>query len=273
MMLPIAGTIRNSVKLAELDNKWQERKNKAGNTSSQQIDPQIQQFQEDLKRMREGSVMGSIDAKLRSGAELTSEEIEYLKKNNPEAYKDYLEMKAEREAYKKQLRSCRTKDDVQKLKMNKMGSFMAEAKTIINNPNIPKGEKLKLVDKILRKTMGIQSEHMKFVESKEYKEMPTEAEVAEEIIEEKVNSEVSKIIEEPDNEDQAEEVNEAEGLEEDSEMIDDVRKKPAALPELTQKADTEFHEIWATLGEYLKTSAPSLYAAGYGENQTEVTIK
>ena len=189
MILPIAGTIRNTVKLAELDGKWQERKKNAGKNASQQIDPQIQRFQEDLERMREGNIMGSIDAKLRSGAELTPEEIEYLKKNSPETYRDYLEIRAEREAYKRQVRSCKTKDDVQKLKMTKMGSFLAEAKTVINNPNIPKGEKLKLVDKILRKTMGIQSEHMKFVESSQYKEMPTEAELAEEIIKEAENSE------------------------------------------------------------------------------------
>ncbi len=180
MILPIAGTIRSAVKLAELDRKWQQKKKKGGQAFSKEIDPQIRQFQEDLKKMRENRKMGSITSKLKSGAELTSEEIEYLRINAPEAYREYLEVRAEREAYERQLKACRTKEDVERLKFNKMGSLLAEAKAVLNNPNIPEGKKLGLAEKILKKTMAVNIVHIKFVESGRYQQLPDDAEMAEE---------------------------------------------------------------------------------------------
>ena len=91
-----------------------------------------------------------------------------------------MEIRYEREAYKRQMESCKTKEDVEKLKMNKMSSFLAEAKSVMNNPNIPKGKKLGLMEKILRRVMGIEKEYVKFVNSGRYKNLPTGEELAEE---------------------------------------------------------------------------------------------
>ena len=183
MMLPIVGSIRNTVKMAEMDNKWQQKKKNGGKALKAEMSPQerqIQQYKEDIERMREGRQMSDIDAKLKAGGTLTPEEITYLQRNCPEKYKEYVEIKNEREAYKRQMKSCKTKEDVEKLKMNKMSSFLAEAKSVMNNPNIPKGKKLGLMEKILRRVMGIEKEYVKFVNSGRYKNLPTEEELAEE---------------------------------------------------------------------------------------------
>ena len=183
-MLPIiSGTIRNTVNLAVMDQKWQERKKNFGQKKKEELTPeqrQIRQYQEDLQKMRESSEMAALDAKLKSGAALTPEEIEYLQKKEPEKYREYMEIKAEKEAYKRALKACRTKDDVERLKLNKMGQFAAAAKKIANNPNIPKSQKLAMLQKILKKAMGVAEVHQKFVESEEYRRMPTEQELAEE---------------------------------------------------------------------------------------------
>lgn len=183
-MLPIiAGTIKSAVNLAVMDQKWQERKKNLGQKKKEELTPeqrQIKQYQEDLKQMRESSQMAALDAKLKSGAALTPEEIDYLQKKEPEKYREYMEIKAEKEAYKNALKACRTKDDVERLKFNKMGQFAAAAKKIANNPNIPKSQKLAMIEKILRKAMGVAEVHQKFVESEEYRKMPTEQELAEE---------------------------------------------------------------------------------------------
>lgn len=273
ILLPITGTIRNTVKMAEMDNKWQERKKNLGKNSLQQVDPLIQRYQEDLKRMRENSVMASIDAKLKSGAQLTSKEIEYLKKNNPTAYQEYMEMCAEKEAYKRQLRSCKTKDDVQKLKINKMGSFLAEAKSVMNNPNIPKGSKVGLLEKILKKVMGIQSEHMKFVQSSQYGELPTETELAEEIKDEKEKSEIEVSPAEPDNEEVEETPDNAdnENVDEDGKPKEK-NKEPVMLQELTENAETGFHELWTILGNYMKAEMPGVYESGYGYGTSQIDV-
>ena len=181
-MILLSGTVRNSVKLAQLDSKWQQKK-KENNIFKKDIDPQmrqIEQYKEDLAKMRESNKMAEITAKMKSGESLTAEEIDYLKKNNPSAYQAYEEIRQEKENYEKQLKNCKTKDEVEKLKVQKLGQFAAEAKKIANDPCIPESKKVQLMGKILGKTMGVQKVHMAFVESVKYQALPTEEELARE---------------------------------------------------------------------------------------------
>lgn len=178
MMLPVTGTFYHIGKPAQPEGKWQLKKDDV-KEKKEELTPemrQLQQYQEDMAKIREGNQMSFIDNKLKSGAELTPDEMEYLKKNNPDAYREYEEVKREKEAYKNQLKNCKTKEDTEKLKMTKMGSFMAEAKSISQNPNIPKAKKLKLMEKLLKKTLNVQQIHTEFTKSQRYQNLPTEEE-------------------------------------------------------------------------------------------------
>lgn len=181
-MLPIiTGTIRNTVRLAELDNKWQQKKKNGAQAVKKEMDAetrQILQYKEDLERMREGNQMASLEVKLKSGNALTREEIDYLKKNNPAAYRDYLEIQREKEAYEKRLKNCKTKDDVEKFKVTELGKLAAESESVANNPDIPEEKKLELIGKILGKVMNVQKVYTEFVKSGAYQELPTDEEVA-----------------------------------------------------------------------------------------------
>lgn len=216
MMLPIvSGTIRSTVKLAEMDSKWQQKKKSNKIFDKENTDPvarQIQRYKEDLEKMRESKKMADISAKLKSGGTLSSEEIEYLQRNNPQMYQDYVEIQNEKEAYERQLKACKTKEDVEELKFTKMSSLLAEAKSVVNNPYIPEGKKLGLMEKILEKTMGVQKIHMEFLQSDFYRNLPTEEEVAEE---EKAKAEQSG--------ETAEEVRE--NVREDMEFADDIKEE------------------------------------------------
>lgn len=181
-MILVSGTVRSATKLAQLNNKWEQKKSE-GNILKKEMDPQarqIQQFKEDLAKMRENDKMSEITTKIRSGSDLTPEELDYLKRNNPSAYKDYLEIKQEKENYEKELRGCKTKDEVERLKVTRLGQFAAEAKQIKNNPYIPEGKKVQLMAKILAKTMGIEKIHLEFTRTAAYQNLPTEEELAEE---------------------------------------------------------------------------------------------
>lgn len=288
MILPIVGSIRNTVKLAAMDAKWQQKKANGGKALKEEMDPQarqIQRYKEDIQKMRENNQMSSIDAKLKAGGLLTPEEISYLQKNSPQKYREYLEIRSEREAYKRQLKSCKTKEDVEKLKMTKMNSLLAEAKSVMNNPNIPKGKKVGLMEKILMKTMGVQEEHMEFVRSGQYHALPTEEEIAEEakekveqgeeLAEEMGDNIADDMIEnmeqnnssikmpEADNEvDPANgisvkeienSVKKIENKEEKSGISLEMEKhKTYALPELKEAADMVFQELEVKLKGYLK---------------------
>ena len=103
------GTIQSMVALSAMQNQWQKKKNdiNAGKTSELTSEQrELQMYQSQADDIREGQKPAAIDIKLASGSRLNAEEIEYLKKHNPQALKDYEEEQRERENYKRQLRNC-----------------------------------------------------------------------------------------------------------------------------------------------------------------------
>ncbi len=183
----MAGRMQKELQLSGLG---KERKSKAEREEREQkkrladMDPlvsQLKQYREDAEKMRENNQMAAIDAKLKSGESLTPEEEEYLKQSNPDGYREYQEIRQERTAYKEQLKHCKTKEEAEKLKLNKMGNFLAEAKKVSSNPVIPKGAKKGLLEKILRKAAGIQKSHTAFTKTAKYHSLPTEEELTERV--------------------------------------------------------------------------------------------
>ncbi len=183
-MFTIAGTIKRSVRMAALDQKWQQKKNSFGQDQKKLSEMtaeerQLQDFREQAEQMRKSQKHANIDAKLAAGEELTPEEIEYLRQNNPQALKDYEDTQRERENYKRALRNCRTKEEVERLKYTKMGQFMAEAKKISSNACIPKGKKVALLKRILQQATAVEDEHKEFLKTSRYASLPTEEEARE----------------------------------------------------------------------------------------------
>lgn len=183
-MFTMAGTIKRSVRMAALDQKWQQKKNSFGQdkkklTEMTAEERQLQDFREQAEQMRKSQKHANIDAKLAAGEELTPEEIEYLRQNNPQALKNYEDTQRERENYKRALRNCRTKEEVERLKYTKMGQFMAEAKKISSNACIPKGKKVALLKRILQQATAVEDEHKEFLKTSRYASLPTEEEARE----------------------------------------------------------------------------------------------
>lgn len=178
--MQIFGTISDAVQRMALDNKWQRKKENIGmKDPTQELtveDRQIQRYMEDMADIRESNRKAEIHTKLKAGADLTPDEIEYLRKNDPDALKEYEEIKREKEYYKDQLKRCKSKEDVEKLKMTRLGNFMAQASEISSNPNIPKGKKLELLERITQKLAGIQKEHIEFTNSQKYHRLPDKQE-------------------------------------------------------------------------------------------------
>lgn len=208
-MQMISGTIKSAVKLDVLLGKWEQKKE----TKDWRKDPNLTdqekmlcQFREDLINMREGNRLEEISSKIRSGQDLTSEEIEYLQKECPQLYRDYVEIKNEKEAYERKLKNCETKEEVDRLKVNQMGQYVAQAKKTFNNPNIPLSEKYRIACKILGKISGISEVEAEFKASAAYKELESEqdirrrehaeAEASEELAKELGESETENVVEE-----------------------------------------------------------------------------
>lgn len=176
----IAGTVRNTLNLTSLESKWQQKKQQDPTKKTDEMTAEqreLQRFQDELKKMRENKIP-EINNKLMSGGKLTREEIEYLRKNDPQKLKEYEEIQQERESYKKQLKNCKSKEEVERLKMTRMGKYMSQAKSIASDSCIPKSEKYKMMVKLLAEATGVAKEHIKFTQSLRYAELPEEDEDA-----------------------------------------------------------------------------------------------
>ncbi len=200
-MINIYGTIYDSVKMTELENKWKQKKEKInskqfGLTEEQQT--MLEQYKKDLENIKESNHMSEITTKIKTGGKLTYEEIKYLKEKNPQALKDYEQTKREKAAFERDLRKCRTKEEVERLKLTVMGNFMAAVKDVANNANIPKGQKLAIIEKILSKVNNFNDAHEEFTKTLKYKDLPTDEEKRE-MEEAKLNGDTEEKLEASDD--------------------------------------------------------------------------
>lgn len=192
-MQMISGTVKNAVRLQVLNNKWQQKKDSGKLTKDERNarenwtreDYLIQDIKEQAEQNRKAEHDTRIDNKIMAGGTLTPDEEKYLEQNNPEALKKYKEIKAEKKLYEEKLKKCRTKEEVERVKLNTLGEYASALKKVVNDPLIPKSEKLAKAREMLAKTNNVQNVHISFVNSSEYEELPTEGEEAVERTEER----------------------------------------------------------------------------------------
>ena len=98
-----------------------------------------------------------IKMKLKSGKRLSAEEMRLLKQYALDLHKKALAAEAERQSYKQAIKSCKTKDDVQKVFLQKIQQSIAMAD----------------IDKEMAEyiTSAVQQEHIAFTKSDKYKQM------------------------------------------------------------------------------------------------------
>ena len=168
------GSATNAAKFKALQVKWAERKKNPflPKENEQKEDPRIAEIKRQAEQQRKANQLGQIEGKLKSGAALSSRDMEYLRKNSPQLYEKAVKIEKEREEYKRALRRCRSKEDVQKLHMRTLSQFSAEAKTISQNPNIPEGKKIEEIEFIGMKMAAVNNEHVTFRQTLRYSALP-----------------------------------------------------------------------------------------------------
>jgi hypothetical protein len=184
-----SGTITNAVKLQTLNNKWQQKKESGDVLSKKERNERANwtsddwmkhNYEEQLAQNRESGRQTEISNKIMSGETLTPDEEKYLEQNNPTQLQKYRQIRAEKKAYEEKLKKCKTKDEVQKIKTETLGEYMASMKKTENDPYIPISEKLAKAQETMAKMKIIQEVEVKFMRSQAYKNLPTEAEKSEE---------------------------------------------------------------------------------------------
>lgn len=165
----------------EMQLKWQKKKEDNDFTadgSTKITDPTAWQAEEIRKAQADGTAKLStqIRTKLATGKKLTKEEMEYLEKHDPQTYQKVKALEAEQKSYEKKLKNCKTKEEVQQVRTERVAASLSVVNNVKNNPAIPEGAKLGIIWQELQKNMAMEETIRKFVESGEYAQLPTEAE-------------------------------------------------------------------------------------------------
>ncbi|NCC86943.1 MAG: hypothetical protein EOM05_03620 [Clostridia bacterium] len=111
-----------------------------------------------------------LHSKLKRGEELSSSELNFLKKTSPGLYEKAVEINRERKEYRQQLESCKTKQDVEKIKNLKMNRFAKEIKAI-NNAPLSQSEKEEKLEMVKMRQAAIENEHKQFIKTNHYKSL------------------------------------------------------------------------------------------------------
>lgn len=283
----ISGTIKSTVKLQMLDTKWQQKKNEINSNKSQTEmtaeERTIAQFQEQIDKERESNSHAETYNKLATGGKLTSEEISYLQEHDPEALAKYREAQAEQKAYENELKNCKTKDEVERVKMNRMGNFAAEAKKISNDPYIPLDKKLELMNQLNNEVCLVNEAHQEFVKSNQYRDMPTDEELSKERIEEaseeqeKMQSEVMKSVsDEPEDPEENDSIQKQKAEIEETlsvESADESAEQKVERAKRERRSDVDTYEPATTEMSYEKISdSIRNFVISFGNQNSKVDI-
>ena len=174
-------SLNTFTKNMEMQLKWQKKKQDNDFTadgSTKLTDPTARQAEEIRKAQADGSakLSSQIRTKLATGKKLTQEEMEYLEKHDPQTYQKVKAIEAEQKSYEKKLKNCKTKEEVQQVRTDRVAASLSVVNSVKNNPAIPEGAKLGIAWQELQKNMAMEETVRKFVESGEYAKLPTEAE-------------------------------------------------------------------------------------------------
>lgn len=253
------GTIQSQVSLQMLDLKWQKKKqdinSKKDTEGMTQDEILLDSFERQAQTERESSATSELYTKLKTGGTLTEEEIAYLKEHDPEALAEYEKAQTEKKAYENALKNCRTKEDVQRLKLNRMGSFAAQAKEIASNPYIPKDKKVVLMQRLNNEVCMIRDAHQAFEKSRAYEELPEEQELRREAAEEQADETKTRMdaentdVEDRENVTSVDDENETNGNNNSTSNIEPAYTKEA----VTSKSSKTQHKT--TASEHTNTQA------------------
>ena len=204
------GSVSSYMKSMELETKFRKKKAEGdlGPQSRKMTELEIknEQFKAEYKRLQEegdeDKTLTTINSKIASDEKLTPEEMRYLKDKNPTLYQKIKNIEDEKKQYEKDLKNCKTKDEVERLKMNKVNSALSTIRSAENDPNLPESAKLAVAQGELRRMNGLNKISFKFVESGEYEKLPTDEEVleVEKKLKEAETDEEEKIISASENE-------------------------------------------------------------------------
>ncbi len=178
-------SVNSYVKGLDMKGRWRQKKEKADFSEDYTLNERQRKnemFKKSYMEQRENDdsdkTLSAINNKIAVGSKLTPDEMKYLQVKNPTLYQKLKDLEKEKKQYEEDLKKCRTKEDVDKLKMSKISSSLSAINSVKNNPNIPESKKLEIAAQEQRRLNELGEIEAKFIKSGEYAKLPTEEEKA-----------------------------------------------------------------------------------------------
>lgn len=170
------GSVNNYIKNLNLQNKWQQKKATGDFSTDEEKSYEARWLKEQLEQSKDSQSITAIYSKLLSGKKLTAEEKQYLQQKDPQAYQQAQQNESEQQRYEQELKRCKTKEDVQRLKMHHTAASLSTVNSVMNNPNIPEEKKLSIVLGEQQKMSVMQNTMVRFIKAGKYAKLPADAE-------------------------------------------------------------------------------------------------
>lgn len=178
MGITMMGSIHDFAKTQKLQTQWNQKK-ESGNVTSHKksMDEWLRSTSSSQKDEDDGGKLQTIQTKIYMGKKLTNEEKEYLKNKDPQAYSDLENNEREQRAYERKLKQCKTKEEVQRLKMTHLGASLSRVNAVKNDPAIPAEKKLEIMANEQNRCDRLEKSTQKFIQSGAYDKLPTDGEM------------------------------------------------------------------------------------------------
>ncbi len=295
MNITMISSLNTYTKNMKMQMKWKQRKSSGDYTSKgnsenltateRLLRDQREKAAELMKQNTSSVSKQQIDMKIRSGKRLSTAEMQYLKENDPQTYEKAKQIELERQAYERELKQCKTKEEVQRVKFSHAAASLATVKETDTNPNIPEGAKLAIITQELAKTNALGDAERAFLQSGEYRSLPSEneqikaekdlkkAEEAEKGIDDKTNDTPEEVADSVNEEAAAETVEENADIQEKAPSEAEIK---AAKEVISGKKITRMEaEVTPEARKVRRARAQAAYArtAYTGEASGSVDIK
>lgn len=176
-------SINSYVKGLDMQSKWRQKKDNGDFSEDYTLNERQRKnemfkksYMEQKENDHSDKTLSAINSKIAAGSKLTPDEMKYLQVKNPTLYQKLKDLEKEKKQYEEDLKKCRTREDVDRLKMSKISSSLSAINSVKNNPNIPESKKLEIAAQEQRRLNELGEIEAKFIKSGEYAKLPTEEE-------------------------------------------------------------------------------------------------
>lgn len=186
--LTFAGSVRGYVKTLEKQTAWK-LKQQSGDYSAhkESLDQWLPGSREEQSKPKSAIAqwaeenetdwkLASIRNRLANGKKLTGPELDYLRQKDEQAYYKAKAIERERAGFERALKRCRTREEVQRLRLSHLAASLAAVKSVEHNARIPEGCKLALAGQEKGRVDALGRVFVEFVRRGDYARLPTEAE-------------------------------------------------------------------------------------------------